>query len=298
MNGSARVWIWVLACLLGAVWQPAYGQSEVRYYVTDALGSVVVVTDESGNVMERREYEPYGAQLAPAVQDGPGYTGHVQDAATGLVYMQQRYYDPMLGVFLSVDPVTAYEQPITNFCRYCYGRNNPYKFTDPDGRESYLVSRPLDSALGAFFNHNFIVHHADSIGDPNATVRSFGMTSEGRMGEVTPATTGPNTSTFAADSAAWQNAGKEGSGVSFRQISADDAVVQENADAVSTAFKYAPVPGVMGGYNSNTAAGAVAKESDGGSVRVDNAKRQPGTSDSKIQEARNNVLLKPIERNP
>ena len=143
MNGWAREWTWLLVCFLGAVWQPVQAQSVVRYYVTDALGSVVVVTDESGNVMERREYEPYGAQLTPAVQDGPGYTGHVQDAATGLVYMQQRYYDPRLGLFLSVDPVTAYSNPIGQFHRYRYANNNPYKFTDPDGRQSVKVTTSI-----------------------------------------------------------------------------------------------------------------------------------------------------------
>jgi RHS repeat-associated protein len=106
----------------------------VEYIHTDALGSIVAVTDASGNVIERREYEPYGAQLTPVVQDGPGYTGHVQDAATGLTYMQQRYYDPQIGLFLSVDPVTAYSNPVGQFHRYRYANNNPYKFTDPDGR--------------------------------------------------------------------------------------------------------------------------------------------------------------------
>src|SRR5690625_2048071 len=100
--------------------------------------------------MERREYEPYGAQLTPAVQDGPGYTGHVQDAATGLVYMQQRYYDPQLGVFLSVDPVTAYEQPISQFHRYRYANNNPYRFTDPDGRYSCDGSKGQCDQVAAF----------------------------------------------------------------------------------------------------------------------------------------------------
>lgn len=108
-----------------------------KYQHTDALGSPVAVTDASRTVLERMEYEPFGQVLAPSTpKDGPGYTGHVLDAATGLNYMQQRYYDPMLGKTLSVDPVTAYEQPITNFCRYCYARNNPYRFTDPDGRQA------------------------------------------------------------------------------------------------------------------------------------------------------------------
>jgi len=49
--------------------------------------------------------------------------------------MQQRYYDPMLGRFLSVDPVTATSVG-GNFNRYWYGNDNPYKFTDPDGRYS------------------------------------------------------------------------------------------------------------------------------------------------------------------
>ncbi|WP_226470068.1 RHS repeat-associated core domain-containing protein, partial [Luteimonas panaciterrae] len=52
----------------------------------------------------------------------------------GLNYMQQRYYDPNIGRFLSTDPVTAYEKPGQNFNRYWYANNNPYKFTDPDGR--------------------------------------------------------------------------------------------------------------------------------------------------------------------
>jgi uncharacterized protein RhaS with RHS repeats len=48
--------------------------------------------------------------------------------------MQQRYYDPQIGRFLSVDPVTAYSNPVGAFNRYWYANNNPYKFTDPDGR--------------------------------------------------------------------------------------------------------------------------------------------------------------------
>ncbi|PZQ28810.1 MAG: hypothetical protein DI562_10135 [Stenotrophomonas acidaminiphila] len=69
-----------------------------------------------------------------SVRAGVGYTGHVHDGATRLIYMQQRYYDPILGLFLSVDPVTAYSNPVAQFHRYRYANNNPYRFTDPDGR--------------------------------------------------------------------------------------------------------------------------------------------------------------------
>lgn len=50
--------------------------------------------------------------------------------------MQQRYYDPLIARFLSRDEVTAYQKPMTNFNAYVYALNNPYRFTDPDGRDS------------------------------------------------------------------------------------------------------------------------------------------------------------------
>jgi RHS repeat-associated protein len=105
-----------------------------KYHHTDALGSPVAITNAAGQVTERTNWEPYGAAIGKPNYEGIGFTGHMHDAATGLAYMQQRYYDPTTGVFLSVDPVTAYEQPITAFNRYRYANNNPYKFTDPDGR--------------------------------------------------------------------------------------------------------------------------------------------------------------------
>lgn len=135
-------WVGILVALF--LLPEASAQTAVKYVHTDALGSVVAMTDATGAVVEStREYEPYGQQLTPAVQDGPGYTGHVQDAATGMTYMQQRYYDPMLGKMLSVDPVTAYSSgDMRHFNPYAYANNNPYKFTDPDGRQARSVGMP------------------------------------------------------------------------------------------------------------------------------------------------------------
>jgi RHS repeat-associated protein len=71
-----------------------------------------------------------------------GFTGHVNDADTGLTYMQQRYYDPLAGRLLSIDPVTTDADTGSSFNRYDYAHNNPYKFVDPDGRNPLLKLLP------------------------------------------------------------------------------------------------------------------------------------------------------------
>ena len=109
------------------------GAATVTYQHTDALGTPVVKTNASRTVVQRSEYEPYGKLLNRPLENGPGFTGHVTDAATQLTYMQQRYYDPRVGRFWSVDPVTV-DSVGGNFNRYWYANNNPYRFTDPDGR--------------------------------------------------------------------------------------------------------------------------------------------------------------------
>lgn len=115
--------------------------SVVKYQHTDALGTPIAVTDAAKAIIETSEYEPYGQLVNRALTDGPGFTGHVQDAATGLTYMQQRYYDPTVGRFLSVDPVTALSSPVGMFNRYKYAANNPYRFVDPDGRKDKEVQQ-------------------------------------------------------------------------------------------------------------------------------------------------------------
>ena len=110
--------------------------STVRYLHTDALGSPVAETNETGAVVKRTRYEAYGAPTDGIYVDGPGYTGHVTDEATRLTYMQQRYYDPLAARFLSLDPVTTDANSGVGFNRYGFANNNPYRFTDPDGRET------------------------------------------------------------------------------------------------------------------------------------------------------------------
>ena len=85
----------------------------------------------------RTRYEPYGATAVGDVPQSIGFTGHVNDPDTGLVYMQQRCYDPIAGRSLSVDPVMTDAKDGNFFGRYHYANNNPYKFKDPDGRSPF-----------------------------------------------------------------------------------------------------------------------------------------------------------------
>ncbi|SOD50479.1 RHS repeat-associated core domain-containing protein [Pseudoxanthomonas wuyuanensis] len=134
-NGLNYVNVYLGGSLVAIREQPtAGGSATIKYQHTDALGTPIAETDANKTILRKSEYEPYGLLTNRTLTDGPGFTGHVQDAATGLAYMQQRYYDPLLGRFLSVDPVGALSNPVGYFHRYKYANNSPYKFTDPDGR--------------------------------------------------------------------------------------------------------------------------------------------------------------------
>lgn len=106
----------------------------VTYVYTDPQGTPLAEADAKGNIIATYDYTPYGTTALGTPPNGPGYTGHVDDPETNLVYMQHRYYDPATGRFLSVDPVTPTVANTFNFNRYDYVNNNPINHTDPDGR--------------------------------------------------------------------------------------------------------------------------------------------------------------------
>lgn len=105
----------------------------IKYVHGDLIGSSVARTSTTAAVLERERSLSFGQALDGSKDEMPGFTGHMEDPGIGLVYMQQRYYDPAIGRFLSVDPVGPLSDPLQHFGRYHYAANNPYRFIDPDG---------------------------------------------------------------------------------------------------------------------------------------------------------------------
>jgi RHS repeat-associated protein len=123
-----------------------------RFIHKDHLGSVDVITDSAGAVVERQSFDAWGRRRTVAYSAGTwtvtypatpasassaethrGFTGHEMLDAVGLVHMGGRVYDPITARFLSPDPFVQSPDNLQNLNRYSYVLNNPLSFTDPSG---------------------------------------------------------------------------------------------------------------------------------------------------------------------
>ena len=105
----------------------------------------MIATDAAGNVVWKENHRPYGERVLKQAANNNstnkiGFAGKPFDDQTGLSYMGARYYNPVIGRFMGVDPVGFQENNIHSFNRYAYANNNPYKFVDPDGRHPLLIA--------------------------------------------------------------------------------------------------------------------------------------------------------------
>jgi RHS repeat-associated protein len=138
---------WLLASLAQAV-------DVVTYLHTDVAGTPLLATDAGGAVVWKENYQPFGGRLnhPPAGDNDQWFAGKPYDASTGLSYFGARYYDPLLGRFMGMDPAPVDPGDIHGLSKYSYGNNNPYRYVDPDGRavETVIDVISLGLSIAAF----------------------------------------------------------------------------------------------------------------------------------------------------
>jgi RHS repeat-associated protein len=118
---------------------------EFLYLHRDYQGSILAITNQEGQVVEKRLFDAWGN--ITKVQNGAGtnlgkltvldrgYTGHEHLQSVGLIHMNGRLYDPKLHRFLQPDNNIQDPYNTQNYNRYGYVLNNPLKYTDPSGEE-------------------------------------------------------------------------------------------------------------------------------------------------------------------
>jgi RHS repeat-associated protein len=102
----------------------------------DQLGSTSVAYRADGSETLRQFYHPWGGlrgSSEPVVPTDVGFTGQRLDTSTGLMFYQARYYDPLIGRFISPDSLVPDPSDPQDLNRYSYVSNNPATNTDPSG---------------------------------------------------------------------------------------------------------------------------------------------------------------------
>jgi RHS repeat-associated protein len=117
------------------------------YLHEDHLGSIVAMTDQAGAVLDAIRYDAFGAVVARTAAGSAvpiGFATGQLDDATGLLYLQSRYYHPTYGRFVSPDTIVQDVFVPIAWNAYTYCRNNPQSYIDPSGRSWWKI---LVSAL-------------------------------------------------------------------------------------------------------------------------------------------------------
>lgn len=106
------------------------------YFIQDHLGSTVALTNASGTVVERLQYEASGDSTGSGLTRY-GYSGRERDPLTGLIYNRARWYDPQQGRFISEDP-SGFDGGLN---KYLYADAEPINSVDPFGLQTVGPSR-------------------------------------------------------------------------------------------------------------------------------------------------------------
>ncbi|WP_432155104.1 RHS repeat-associated core domain-containing protein, partial [Streptomyces tricolor] len=109
--------------------------TKLSFLAADHHGTSSITLDADTYAVTKRYSTPFGAPRgtkAAAWPDDKAFLGKPADDSTGLTHIEAREYDPVIGQFISVDPLLAIDQP-QSLNGYAYANNAPATFSDPSG---------------------------------------------------------------------------------------------------------------------------------------------------------------------
>jgi RHS repeat-associated protein len=137
--------------------QKGSSSTTTYYFSQDHLGSTIALTGTTGKLVERITYDGYGNSVG-STRTRYGYTGRERDGLSGLLYYRARFYDPLLGRFISEDPV-GFNGGGMNV--YAYVGGNPILYGDPSGlwapdAHAAIIQQAFEKCLKPFQRQQLI----------------------------------------------------------------------------------------------------------------------------------------------
>jgi RHS repeat-associated protein len=167
-NGVTRELVYIGAGDgLAAVYVKQVGQAGRMYYAhKDHLGSIVSLTDSTNVAVFKASYDAWGKQTVSLNTIGfyRGYTGHEHLPEFGLINMNGRMYDPVLGRFLSPDNYVQAATNSQNYNRYSYCLNNPLIYSDPSG-DFFWIPFAIGAIIGGYTGYKIADAKGYDLGD-------------------------------------------------------------------------------------------------------------------------------------
>lgn len=282
-----------------------------QYLVPDHLGSTRLKLSNGGTVQSRTDYYPFGQEIeadatyrtaglgyqskpvADADWQGARFTGKERDAETGLDYFGARYFSGAQGRFTSpdefpggiVDPFTGEQvgQPgplpyadITDpqtLNKYVYVRNNPLRYTDPDGHCHICLGAFVGGVVGGGVEIRKQLYTAYKSGQPVQLdgQKIFAKAANGAIFGGTVAATGGLS--LLATAGAYTTASVVGGAVE-RNIDGDSKTAVLDKKAVTADVLTGAAAGLIGGAAKELARGTIAAGSKQATTRAESLLRQ------------------------
>ena len=117
------------------------------YFYKNLQGDIITITDDSGAVVARYEYDAWGKCVIVSDVSGVNiatinpfrYRGYYYDLETGFYYLQSRYYNPEIGRFLNADIVLGANGDLASYNLFSYCGNEPIGRIDESGYAWWVV---------------------------------------------------------------------------------------------------------------------------------------------------------------